>query len=266
MSVSRRVILVALLVAGCADSSATSTPRAAVTTGVGATSAPVSSSDVTTAAAAGADVQHLTFTAVDGTVVDYVLLVPPGRALGQSGKVLLAFPPSGQDLAITEQIVQDVWRDDAIARGWVVVSPAAPSTGPYLNDTSVGLVSELLDEIAAEYPPEGGRFDLAGVSSGGLSAFMTALAYPERFRSLVVFPGYPPNGGDDPNLAKLKEIGVFMFVGGDDTQWLDACKLTEQTLKGLGYIVELHVFAGEQHIPHSLTSADIFDAIERIRS
>ena len=120
--------------------------------------------------------------------------------------------------------------------------------------------------LIVDYPPENGRFDLAGVSNGGLSAFKAALSFPERFRSLVVFPGYSQDGGDDPNLSKLKDIGVGLFVGGEDSGWLEASQQTEQTLQGLGYTVELHVVAGEGHIIESLTGADLFDAIERVRA
>jgi pimeloyl-ACP methyl ester carboxylesterase len=199
-------------------------------------------------------------------VIDYVLLVPPGRAVGQPGKVLFTFPPGGQDLDLTRRIVGSKWHDEALARGWVVASPAAPSTGLYYTEKSTRLVPELLDAIAKDYPPEGGRFDLAGVSNGGLSAFKAALTYPERFRSLVVFPGYSEAGGDDPNLSKLKEIGVSMFVGGEDTGWRTPSELTEKTLKGLGYTVELHVIPGEGHIIGPLTGAELFDAIERVRA
>ena len=57
-----------------------------------------------------------------------------------------------------------------------------------------------------------------------------------------------------------------MFVGGDDTGWRDASELTDKTLKALGYKVELHVVAGSGHIIESLTGADLFDAIERVRA
>lgn len=66
--------------------------------------------------------------------------------------------------------------------------------------------------------------------------------------------------------GEVANIGVSMFVGGDDSVWLDASQLTEQTLKELGYTVELHVVAGEGHIIGSLTGADLFDAIERVRA
>jgi enterochelin esterase-like enzyme len=251
MRVSHLVVAAALVIAGCgSDSSAT----------------PDSAAPSATNAAATTDVQHLTFTSADGTTIDYVLLVPAGRELGQPGKVLFTFPPGGQDLDLTTRIVEDRWRDEALARDWVVVSPAAPKTGLFYSDASAALVPELLDKIAADYPPENGRFDLAGVSNGGLSAFKAALSYPDRFRSLVVFPGYSQDGGDDPNLSKLKDIGVGMFVGSEDSGWRTASEQTEQTLKDLGYTVELHVVEGEGHIIESLTGADLFDAIERVRA
>ncbi len=210
--------------------------------------------------------QRLSFVTKDGTKVDYVLLVPAGRQVGKPGKVLFTFPPGGQDLDLTQRIVDERWGPEALVRGWVVVSPAAPSTGLFYSDPSARLVPELLEAVTQRYPPEGGRFDLGGVSNGGLSAFKAALAYPERFRSLVVFPGYSEGGGDDPKLSVLKDIGVSMFVGGDDGGWLEPSQQTEQTLKGLGYKVELHVVPGEGHIIGSLTGADLFDAIERVRA
>ena len=258
---ARRVVLVPLIVAvvampagGCGDSK--TSPSTSPSTSS-------SASQVTTATTG---VQDLEFTAADGTVIDYVELVPPGRAIGQPGKVLFTFPPGGQDIDLARRIVEDRWKEEALARGWVVVSPAAPSSGLFYTDKSAGLVPELLDAIAKDYPPDDGRFDLAGVSNGGLSAFKAALSYPERFRSLVVFPGYSEDGGDDPNLSKLKDIGVSMFVGGEDTGWRTASELTEKTLKALGYTVELHVIAGEGHIIGPLTGADLFDAIERVRA
>jgi dipeptidyl aminopeptidase/acylaminoacyl peptidase len=232
----------------------------------GSDAAVPASTTAATAGAASPTSQRLTFTTKDGTRIDYVLLVAPGRTVGQPGKVLFTFPPGGQDLDLTQQIVDQRWGAEALARGWVVVSPAAPSTGLFYSDPSARLVPELLDALAAQYPPEGGRFDLGGVSNGGLSAFKAALTYPDRFRSLVVFPGYSEGGGDDPKLSVLKDIGVSMFVGGDDSGWLEPSRQTEHTLKGLGYTVELHVVPGEGHIIGSLTGADLFDAIERVRA
>ncbi len=255
MRASRLVIVVMAIAAGCGDDDPSATPDTAV---------PATAVAVTTTTTT--DLQTRTFTTEDGTVIDYVLLVPSGRATGQPGKVLFTFPPGGQDLEVTQRIVESRLRHEALERGWVVVSPGAPSTGLFYSDASAVLVPELLDAVAADYPPEDGRFDLAGVSNGGLSAFKAALSYPDRFRSLVVFPGYSPDGGDDPDLSKLQDIGVSMFVGGNDGGWRAASEQTELTLSGLGYTVELHVVEGEGHIIASLTGADLFDAIERVRA
>ncbi len=206
------------------------------------------------------------FTANDGTEIQYVLLVPQGRVKGTPGKVLFAFPPGGQDIDLAAQLVDEKYHDEAIARDYVVVSPAAPTTGLFYDDASAALVPELLDAIEQQYPPDDGRFDLVGVSNGGLSAFRTALAMPERFRSLVVFPGYSPAGGDDPDLAKLADIGVSMFVGGDDTGWRSASEQTRATLASFGIDAELHVVDGQGHIlGDTLPGAELFDALERVR-
>ena len=252
--------LVAVFVlAGCASS--TSAPAATTA----ATATTVAAGSSTTEVGSDIQVQHLTFTTKDGTSIDWVLVVPPGRTKGTPGKVLFAFPPGGQDLDVTTKLVQTRWAPEALARGWVVASPAAPSSGLYYDDASAKYVPELLDMVAKDYPPEGGKFDLGGVSNGGLSAFKAALSYPERFRSLTVFPGYSPDGGDDPKLSKIAKIGVAMFVGGDDSGWLQPSQQTQAALQKLGDKVELHVVPNEGHIIQSLTSKDLFDAIERVR-
>ena len=222
--------------------------------------------DTTADTTATGQVTRHTYTTADGTDIEYVLLVPEGRAPGAPGKVLFAFPPGGQDIDLAERIVTERWQDAALERDYVVVSPAAPSTGLFFTDASAALVPELLDAIATEYPPDDGRFDLAGVSNGGLSAFAAAIATPERFRSLVVFPGNSPDGGDDPALERLVGLGVAMFVGADDSGWLESARATKATLAGLGITVELTEVPGEGHIIESLTGADLFDAIDRVRT
>jgi pimeloyl-ACP methyl ester carboxylesterase len=216
--------------------------------------------------AARSDVSRHTFTTKDGTVVDYVLYAPPGRTEGTPGKVIFAFPPGGQDIDLAQRLVEDKYRAEALARDYVVFSPAAPSTGLFYTDASAALVPQLLDMAAAQYPPDEGKFDLVGVSNGGLSAFRAALDQPERFRSLVVYPGYSPDGADDPNLAKLKGIGVAMFVGADDDGWRDPSQQTKDILEQQGNTVELHVIPGKGHIlGDALPGKDLLDALERVR-
>ena len=253
-------VLVAALVTGC---SAASTPSS----GPSSASSVVATADdlpaVTTSAAPGVQ-QVVDWTAPDGTRVQYVLVVPPGRAAGAPGKVLLTFPPGGQDLDLTQRIVADRWRTEALARGWVVVSPAATAKGLWYQPELAALVPALLDEVARTYPPEGGRFDLAGVSNGGLSAFAAAEGAPRRFRSLVVFPGMPPDD-DAAALAGLKGLGAAFYVGALDTGWLEGSHKAADALQAMGNTVELHEVAGQGHILENLTGTELFDAMERVR-
>jgi pimeloyl-ACP methyl ester carboxylesterase len=206
-----------------------------------------------------------TYRAADGTQVRYVLVVPAGRTPGTPGKVLLAFPPGGQDLDLTQRIVDDRWHAEALRRDWVVVSPAAGSRGLFYEPAAAALVPGLLDEVARTYPPDGGRFDLAGVSNGGLSAFRAAEDHPDRFRSLVVFPGMPPDESDTASLARLKGLGTAFFVGADDSGWLEGSRRAADALRALGNRVELTEVPGQGHIIETLTGADLFDAMERVR-
>ena len=253
MKLAAPALAAALLLTACADDAANN--------GSASTATPI-----TTGASSDADVTRHTFVSANGTSIDYVLLVPPGRSVGAPGKVILAFPPGGQDIDLTQQIVEEKYRTEALTRDYVVVSPAAPSTGLFFSDASAALVPELLDMTATLYPPDGGKFDLMGVSNGGLSAFRAALEQPDRFRSLVVYPGYSPDGADDPNLTVLKGIGVAMFVGGNDDGWKEPSQQTKDILSRQGGTVELHVVAGEGHIlGDALTGRALFDALERVR-
>ena len=69
---------------------------------------------------------------------------------------------------------------------------------------------ELLDAIAATYPPEDGRFHVGGISNGGLSSFRVAINSPERFASVVVLPGFAPTASDVEKLDRLATIPVHM--------------------------------------------------------
>jgi acetyl esterase/lipase len=204
-----------------------------------------------------------TFTTPDGTAMQYVQVVPPGRVSGAPGKVLIAFPPGDQTLALTQQLVAGTWAAEAATRGWVVVSPVATAKGLYSEAGSGDLVQPLLAAIEQKFPPEGGKFDLAGVSNGGLSAFRAALGKPEAFRSLVVFPGMPLPGSD-PALTRLEGVGAAFFVGAQDTGWLTGSRTAATALQKLGNRVQFTEVPGAGHVL-TLTGKQLFDAMQKVR-
>lgn len=203
---------------------------------------------------------------VQGTSIDIVVVVPDGFRRGDVAPVLLALPPGGQSLDLTESVMAGVYETEAVARGWVVVSPAAPE-GVLFFDGSESLIPGLLDAVETIAAPEGERFHVAGISNGGISAFRVAGADPDRFASLVVFPGFPRSEADTAALAGLVDIPVRMFLGGTDAGWIAPMETAAAEIEGLGGDVVLEIFPGEGHIIGSLNDGvRVFDELDAARS
>ena len=176
--------------------------------------------------------------------------------LEHSGRPIAYF-----DLDLTRRIVDSDWRTEALTRGVVVVSPAAPSTGLWFTDDSAVLVGPFLDAVAAGFPPTDGRFDLTGISNGGLSAFRAALDHPERFRSMALAPGAPPADATDEQFAALAGMRISQFVGGEDASWLAQSQAAHDRFTALGIDTALEVIAGDDHFLASLEPARVWDAL-----
>ena len=202
---------------------------------------------------------------IAGNDLELTVVLPGDFVAGEKHPILLAFPPGGQGQREVDFALDAYWAAEARSRGWIVVSPAAPE-GALFFQGSEALVPELLDTIAATYPPEGGRFHVGGISNGGLSSFRVAVESPERFASLTVLPGFPPTEDDLERLAALADVPVRMFVGETDTSWVRGAEQALEVLEAAGGDVELTIAAGEGHILRSLTGAELFDLLEAARS
>lgn len=226
--------------------------------------APAPATRATSAAPASELLRFETFEAADHTKIEYAVTTPPDFDAAKEYPVLLAMPPGGQDHDVTDQLMRSLWSEEARKRGWVVISPVAP--GQLYFDGAERYIPELLDATAKTYRPAGGRYFLAGISNGGLSAFRIILNTPERFRSLLVLPGVPPTDADKQRLAELKDIPVAMFVGENDSGWREGSEETQRILTGLGGRATLELAPGEGHIIRSLTGARLFDLLEQFRA
>jgi pimeloyl-ACP methyl ester carboxylesterase len=203
---------------------------------------------------------------LDGKTVDYVTVTPAGFEQGDTAPVMLAFPPGGQDPQLTQSVVEQVYRDEALARGWVVVSPAAPRGEPSWFGGSEALAPALLDWIEGWVTPEGAGVHIVGVSNGGISTFRVAGENPDKVRSVLVFPGFPNSDEDSEALAGLTGIPVRMFVGSEDTTWIPPMEEAEATLTALGGDVVLEIVPGEGHIIGALSDGvRIFDELDAAR-
>jgi pimeloyl-ACP methyl ester carboxylesterase len=201
---------------------------------------------------------------IEGTTLDYVVVTPEGFRTGDTAPILLTFPPGGQDIGLTRSIVAGTFESEALTRGWVVISPAAPGGQLFFNGSET-LVPPLLDWIESWVTPTGGKFHLAGISNGGISAFRVAGQNPQRFASVVVFPGFPRTDADVANLAELADTPIRMFVGGNDPGWITPMQDSATALAELGGDVVLEIAPDEGHILGSLSDGvRIFDELEAI--
>jgi len=205
-----------------------------------------------------------TITMSDGTEITYTLILPNGFDAAQKYPVLLAMPSGGQGVELTVSLAESTYAPEALARGWVVLSPAAPD-GTLFFQGSEQYIPEFL-AAHAWIQPEGGRYHLAGISNGGRSAFRVAALNPDSYASMVVFPGFPESDEDRDALPDLAGIPFAMFVGGEDPGWRERMVETRDTLESLGAEVTFDVREGEGHIMASLSDGeDIFNFLDSVR-
>lgn len=201
---------------------------------------------------------------IDATVITYIALVPAGFSPGDSAPVVLALPPGQQDIAMATEIVRTL-QTEALARGWVIVSPAAPD-GELFFQGSERVIPGFVDFIESWVTPEGGGIHLAGISNGGISAFRVATQTPDRFLSVTAFPGFPTSTDDIEALDRLTEIPVHMFVGERDLGWIERMEQAASRLTELGGDVTYEVFPDEGHIIGALSDGvRVLDELDAAR-
>ena len=81
-----------------------------------------------------------------------------------------------------------------------------------------------------------------------------------------VLPGFPGDNSGLPDLAPLKDIPLAMFVGENDSGWVEAMQATEAALSELGGRVSLEVVSGEGHVIMNLGGGErLFDWLETVK-
>lgn len=199
----------------------------------------------------------------DGTEIAYTLLLPAGFEQERAHPALVVFPGGRQTEENVQGALSRFWAAEALRRGFIVVSPAAPP-GKAFHEEGVDLVPEFLQRLLAAYRIEGNRFHLAGHSNGGVSAFAAAVRHPELFHSLTVLAGFPVERSDFDRLERLRGLRVSMFVGDRDLDWKEGMERTRDRLAAAGADVRLEVIPGNGHLLPALSfdrSARIFEAL-----
>ncbi len=200
---------------------------------------------------------------VEGTALEYALVLPEGFDKSKTYPVLLAMPPGSMSKGAVEYGMGAWWGEQAAMRGWIVVSPASPPGGWFEVDERT--IPHLVKSLRGKYNIEGGKLHLAGCSNGGLSAFHVALPSPQYFHTLTSLPGHPPGSRSFDRLERLEGLRVHLFVGENDGGWAQASARAYERLQELGIDSTIKVFPGEGHVIGGLLADQLMLHLEEIR-
>jgi poly(3-hydroxybutyrate) depolymerase len=220
------------------------------------------------AAAASAARAHETraFTLPDGTMIQYVLVLPDNYDPTQKYEGLLAFPGGDQTASRAISTVERFWEREAEKRGVIVVVPVAPSLGRpyYLGEGSILLVPDIIAAMRATFPIKDGPMHVGGHSNGGVTAFRAAIRWPEQFSTLTVIAGVPAERVDFARIDRLQGMKISMFVGVTDLDWKGAMAETQAAMNDLGIPSTFTIVPRSGHLLEALSyekSAAVFDTV-----
>jgi len=180
-----------------------------------------------------------------GMKVDYKVVLPNGFDAGRAYPTVLAFASGPQNMRMVDIDLKGYWAEEAERRGYIVVSPAAPTDQLFFENND-RIFPEFLDMILRDYKVQGGKMHAAGPSNGGISAFHVASLYPNYFWSVTVFPGYLDDT-TGPIVERLKAMCIYMYVGERDKDWEKAMKQQSQMFERKGYTVKYSIEEEQGH-------------------
>lgn len=204
---------------------------------------------------------------VNGLMLHYKVVLPDNFDAGKAYPAVLAFPPGGQDLDMVDATLNANYRREAERRGYIVVEPAAPG-GTLFFEGGERVFPAFITKLLADYKVVGNKFNVAGNSNGGLSAFLVASRYPQYFLSVTGFPGFLEEASPD-GIKALGTMCIHMFAGALDSGWPDAMRDQSAKLRAAGYNVTFQLEPGQPHVIRTLAGAGaarLFDQFDAARA
>ena len=204
---------------------------------------------------------------VAGTSVRYKVILPANYDPAKAYPAVLAFGGGPQTMRVVDNSIQRNWKEEAERRGYIVILPAAPG-GDLFFEGGERIFPEFLDEMLKEYQIADGKFHIAGISNGGLSAFHIAALYPRYFLSITAFPGFLPEATDE-NVRAISKLCINMHVGEfDQLGWTSPIERQAGALKKQGLNVRFTIEKGQQHRLETFAGEGakrLFDQFEEAR-
>jgi poly(3-hydroxybutyrate) depolymerase len=199
-----------------------------------------------------------------GITIRYKVVLPNAYDATRAYPAILAFAGGAQTLDGVNGMLERNW-SEAEKRGYIVVSPAAPSNNLFFERGGDRIFPDFLDQMLREYKIEGGKFHVAGPSNGGLSAFHIASMYPQYFRSVTGFPGYLREESE-AKINALKPLCIFMHVGERDLEWQMPMQRQSDFLLEKGFRLHFTIEPDQGHGIQTLTGDGSHRLFEQLES
>jgi len=203
------------------------------------------------------------FTAADGTVLRYRLLVPPRLEPGRRYPLVVQFHGSGGIGT------DNAGQLDTLARAWAlpevrarypafVLVPQFPVRSANYDDPAAPRVAvatpalsaalELIDSVVAQQPVDPARVYATGFSMGGSATWLSLLARPGLFAAAMPIGGIAP---DRARASELRGIPILVLHGDADTENpIDADRAMVAAIRATGgREVRLREYVGLPHRP-----------------
>lgn len=145
--------------------------------------------------ALSANTQALREQPIDLTQEKFTIYIPAG-APPQAGYGLLVFVPPW-----SEPRLPRLWLPVLNQHGLICVSAANSGNEVKILDRRLPLALLAYENVRAQYPLDPNRIYLGGLSGGSRASLVTALAYPDVFRGVLLNAGSDPIGG---------EVGIYL--------------------------------------------------------
>lgn len=212
-----------------------------------------------------AEVQQKT-AKIGKTTVQYKVILPKNYDPAKAYPAVLAFGGGPQTMDVVDRTIQRNWEKEAESRGYIVILPAAPD-GVLFFEGGEKIFPEFITRILADYRIQDNKFDSAGMSNGGISAFHVAASHPQYFESITGFPGYLPEDTSE-RLKNISKMCIRMYVGELDSGWREDMQQQSAKFRKLGMNVKFAAEKGQQHMINTLTgdgAARLFDGFDEAR-
>ena len=198
-----------------------------------------------------------------GVTLYYKVITPKDYDPAKEYPAVIAFPGGEQTLPMVDGMIARNLALQAQKRGYIVFVCAATPLGRFYEG-GAAVFPEFLDKLLADYKIRGGKFHIAGISNGGLSAFHIAASYPKYFWSVTGFPGYLLTPTSERADA-LRGMCINMHVGELDSVWLDTLQKKSAIFRAKGLKVRFTIERGQGHVMTSLEgagAAHLFDQFD----